>query len=89
MNKKLLINNTLNVKQAILNVNDWMLISRHYRRAQVQEYVYESAPFGLTVDDALKVADLAIEKMDKYGYCENDAVNMACADCGFPKIFEG
>ncbi len=89
MNKKLLINNTLNVKQAILNVNDWMFISRHYRRAQVQKYVYESAPFGLTVDDALKVADLAIEKMDKYGYCENDAVNMASADCGFPKIFEG
>lgn len=87
MSSKLLINNTLNVKGAILTVNDWIAINAHNRRAHVQEYVFENAKDGITEEDALKIADRAIEIMDKSNYTEDDAINTAREQLGYKKAF--
>jgi len=84
---KLLIHNTLNVKGAILNATDWINIKSHYRRAAVQEYVFENAKDDITADEALKIADLAISIIDKSGYTEDDAINMARQQLGYKKAF--
>ena len=86
---RLLINNTLNVKGAILNVQDMINIHAFYRRASVQEVVYENAKDNITVDDALKIADRAIEIMDDSDYTEEDAINIAREELGFKKAFFG
>ncbi|WP_026653523.1 hypothetical protein [Butyrivibrio proteoclasticus] len=85
----LLINSTLNVKGAILDVNDMIHIKNHYRRAAMQEYVFETAEDNITEDDALKIADRAIEVMDKSNYTENDAINIAREQLGFKPAFFG
>ena len=86
---RLLINNTLNVKGAILNAQDMINIKAFYRRASVQEYVFENSKVPITVDDALKIADRAIEIMDDSSYTEEDAVNIAREELGFKRAFCG
>ncbi len=86
---ELLINSTLNVKGAILNAQDMISISAHYKRARVQEYVFENANDNITADDALKIADKAIDIMENSHYCEDDAINMARKELGFKKAFFG
>ena len=75
MSSKLLINNTLNVKGAILNVQDMINI--------------ENAKDNITEDDALKIADRAIEIMDDSDYTEEDAINIAREELGYAKAFFG
>lgn len=86
---RLLINNTLNVKGAILNVQDWININAFYRRASVQEVVFENAKDNITTDDALKISDRAIEIMDDSSYTERDAINIAREELGYAKAFFG
>jgi hypothetical protein len=86
---RLLINNTLNIKGAILDVTDMMRVAQHYRRACVQEYVFENAKDDITEEQALMIAERAIELEDNYGMCEDDAVNEARAKLGFKKAFFG
>ncbi len=85
--KKLLINNTLNVKGAILNAQDMLAVVAYYKLARVQEYVFENAKEDLTADEAKKIAALAIEVMDNSGYTEDDAVNVARERLGYKKAF--
>ena len=61
MSSKLLINNTLNVKGAILNVQDMININAFYRRASVQETVFENAKDNITEDDARELESLMKE----------------------------
>lgn len=89
MSSKLLINNILNVKGAILNVQDMINIKAFYRRASVQETVFENAKDNITEDDALKIADRAIEIMDDSNYTEEDAINIAREELGYAKAFFG
>lgn len=86
---RLLINNTLNIKGAILDATDMMRVAQHYRRASVQEYVFENAKDDITEEQALMIAEKAIELEDNSGMCEEDAVNEARAKLGFKKAFFG
>ena len=86
---KLLINNTLNVKGAILDVQDWINISSYYRRASVQEVVFENAKDNISEEQALEIADAAIKIMEDSGYKEMNAINIARENLGYPKMFFG
>ncbi len=86
---KLLIKNTVNVKGAILDVQDMINICAHYRRASVQEVVYDNTPDNVDEEEALKIADRAIEIMDDSHYGERDAINMALEESGYAKTFAG
>ena len=87
MSNKLMVNNTLMVKGAVLDINDMMRISKIYRLACVQEYVFESAKDDINEDDALKIAKRAIELMDKYSYCEDVGINEARKALGYAPFF--
>ena len=91
-NNKLLINNTLNVKGAILDVQDWINIQAHYERAAVQEVVFEAFANkndNISEDEALKIADKAISIMDDYHLIEEDAINEASKALGYKKPIAG
>jgi len=83
---KLLINNTLNVKGAILDKKDMINIVNYYKRASRQEYVYENASDGITAEDALKITDLSLEYERKYKWCEDDCIREARAELGFKRF---
>ena len=85
---KLLINNTLNVKGAILDAKDMLIIKNHYRRATVQEFVFENTKDVISAEDALSIADRAIEIMDDTSYCEEDAIKIARDELGLDIAFK-
>lgn len=85
--KKLLINNTLNVKGAILDANDMLHIKEYFRRASVQQVVFENALGDIKAETALKIADRAIEIMDDSGHTEEDAIKIAGEQLGILTAF--
>ncbi len=86
-NNKLLINNTLNVKGAILDANDMLHIKSYYERASVQQFVFENTKEDISAEDALLIADRAIEIMKDSSYCEEDAIRIARDESGLPVSF--
>jgi hypothetical protein len=83
---KLLIKNTVNVKGAILDVQDMINICAHYRRASVQEVVYDNTPDNVDEEEALKIADRAIGIMDDTSFTEQEAINEALTESGYDKV---
>ena len=83
----LLVNKTYNIKGVELDINDMMAVKDHYRRAMVQEYVFQNAKDDISTEDALTIADKAIEIMEYSHYCEDDAINIAREQLGFAKAF--
>lgn len=85
----LLIDKRLSVKGISLDARDMLRIADYFRRATVQQRVFENSEVGFSEEDALKVADRAIGIMDDSNYCEDDAINIARIEFGFkPTFFE-
>lgn len=88
-NNKLLINRTLNVKQAILTETDMMYVAAYYKKARLQETIFENE--DVTEDEALLIAEKVVDLLNGDGdFTESEAIKEAMRILGvFGLIKEG
>lgn len=67
------------IKGITLDVSDLIDIDRYYEAACTAEYLLENYEQVATEEQAMELGYEVRRKMDKYGYCEEDAIDAVLA----------